>query len=172
MDEQGAADLYHAERKLLTDVGGWSLSDDQRHLSFVSAIERDGVVVEGATFHGGTVRTIADRAVRFQISVISERTQRLQPICRIEWRPLRPHNNKQLGPEALRGLPIRDSHIHCFDLNRLHGDVWHQRNLPVAEPIEPDPDSYRRFLDIVREKFRIDNASSIPEPPWEIEAML
>lgn len=89
-------------------------------------------------------------------------------MCRIEWRPLKPHDNKGLGPEEFRMRKITESHIHPFDLNWEHSPPQVRRgNLPIAVPICEAIDSYEEALAFVEKEFRIKGVVGLPAPPWE-----
>lgn len=171
MDEDDLKRLYDADKTLPTDVG-WERSQDERHLKLSSAIAIDGLTIEGLILQAQTPRTHPDRAVCFQLMAIDHATRRYAPFCRLEWRPLKPHNNKNLGPQSLRNISQKTSHLHCYDENRKLGRIWRERNLPVAIPIDPEPKSYKELLDFTREFFKILNVISVPEPPWERDVLL
>lgn len=89
-------------------------------------------------------------------------------ICRMEWRPFNGHNNKGLGPEKWKFREIVCSHHHPFYLNWEASEKAVRRGqLPIAIPIEPDPENFREFLALVGKEFRIKNIQCVSEPPWE-----
>lgn len=110
-----------------------------------------------------------DRALTAQIEYHPEHGPRKGgPICRIEWRPVKTHNNKGVGPEELRFLPQIGSHHHPFELNWTHSETRVRRGeLPIAVPINDDPATYRQALAFVGNEFRIKGVENLSAPPWE-----
>ncbi len=90
------------------------------------------------------------------------------PFCRIEWRPLAAHSNKNIGPLEFRFTQITGSHHHRFDLNWNHSQSQVRKgNLRIAVPIDPDPPTYEDLLAFVGREFRIKGMEEIPVPPWQ-----
>jgi len=91
-----------------------------------------------------------------------------RPIQRLSFRPDHLHVNPLVKtiPRSLRGLrlPANASRFHAWTLNR----EWPRRALDkvaVAEPVEPEPDSFLDALTIFLHHCGIEGA--LPPPPWE-----
>ena len=157
-------ELFEAAKTLTTNPR-W-VDTDSTWFNLGCPIDVDQVTVEGLELRGGAGQTLPDRAVRFQLQLHPARA-RCIPLCRIEWRPISPHTNPNSGPEHLRLLRIDGSHIHGFEINFLEADSrMRRRNLPIAEPLNPDPQSFDDLLDVVAKAFRISGMEKIEAPPW------
>jgi hypothetical protein len=157
--------LVYAE-KTISAVPAW-VERGPDSLEFTTPLEIDGVVLEALALRGRARKSLADREVIFQLEyhhgqIIGG------PVCRIEWRPLSAHNNKGLGPKSLRHMIQSGSHHHRFDLNwKQSPDSVLRGDLPIAVPLNEDPNSFRELLAVVGKEFRIRRIQSITVPPWE-----
>jgi hypothetical protein len=135
-------------------------------LGFTAPLEMENATIEGMQLRGQSRKTLADRAVTFQLEF--HRAQIIGgPICRIEWRPLSAHSNKGKGPAEWRHILQTGSHCHRFDLNWAESVDGVQRGeLPLAVPINEPPD-FSSLLALVGKEFRIDGIGSVTAPPWE-----
>jgi hypothetical protein len=89
------------------------------------------------------------------------------PLGRIDWRPLQPHTNPAGGPYSL--TRISASHFHTFQLNWLEREGrMRTGNLPRAQPLNRDPETFEELLAFVGKEFRINNLKMIERPPWRI----
>ena len=152
--------------KTITAVPAW-VERGPDGLEFTSPLEIDGVVLEALTLRGRARKSLADREVIFQLEY--HHAQIIGgAVCRIEWRPLSAHSNKGLGPRSLRHIIQVGSHHHRFDLNWQHSqDSVLRGDLPIAVPINDDPENFRALLAVVGKEFRIRRIQSITVPPWE-----
>jgi hypothetical protein len=79
-------------------------------------------------------------------------------------------SNAQTPDSVIAHLPkiIRDTHLHSFDRNIRLGlpAVSKELNLPIAEPIVPDPYRINEVFAFVCESFNVSNADQIPSPTW------
>lgn len=160
--------IYWAE-KSLSPSAGWKRRADDESLRMVAPLSVGGASVEGLIFGMRAHLLMPDRALSAQIEYHPPGGGRQGgPICRIEWRPIRPHNNKGVGPEKWRFRTLNGSHHHPFDLNWAHSETGVRRGrLPIAVPIEDDPSTYRQALAFFGKEFRIKGVESLPVPPWE-----
>jgi hypothetical protein len=158
-------DLVEAD-KLIADPADWTRRD--RRLDLKLPLEIDGLVEEGLFLRGCVLETRPDQEVVFQLEYhglsIPGGTG---PLCRIEWNPLRRHNNRGKGPRELRFIEQPGSHIHLF------ADNWSEANgallrdnLPVARPITEPIQSFTECLEFVGNQFRINNISVVKTPEW------
>ena len=89
-----------------------------------------------------------------------------EPLSRLEWRV--GHTNPNLGPPEYRLLECPGTHFHSFDLNYIDGeDRMRRSNLPLAEPVEPDPDTFEELLAFGRKSLRISDLDEISRPEFE-----
>jgi hypothetical protein len=91
-----------------------------------------------------------------------------RPIQRLSFRPDHAHVNplNKSIPKGLRGLrlPPGASRMYPWTLNR----TWPRPasdNVPVAEPIDPEPESFHSALTIFLRLCGIEG--DLPPPPWE-----
>lgn len=108
-----------------------------------------------------------EEAVTVQLEYEQE-GRRDKAIDRINWRPIHTHNNGNKGPKEHRLREMEGSHHHSFALNWLTSETrLRLRNLPVAEPLVPDPADFKSLLAFVEDVFRIEGLSESSPPPWE-----
>jgi hypothetical protein len=88
-------------------------------------------------------------------------------IDRIDWKPLDAHVNKGVGPPGLRFSRIEGTHRHAWALNAALGVKAVVDDLPVAQPIEPDPGDWDALLQLAATSWRIADLSMVPIPPWQ-----
>jgi hypothetical protein len=154
-------------RKELTVVTGWTPSG--RGVSLVSSFDIDGVTQEGARFRATALPAFPDRNVVLQLE-FHPPTGRGGTFVRIEWRPLRAHSNRGLGPPKYRFRLIGGSQLHSFELNKALGfSMMVRDNLPIAIPLEPEPPDFVTFLNVAGKLFHIIDLDRIPFPPWQLE---
>lgn len=89
-------------------------------------------------------------------------------VARVDARPDKPHINAfwrrfQCPPE------INGSHRHPFAQNATFGrkafDPY--ANLPVAYPLDSEPEHLRDFLHVVEQAFKVDGLVNLPPPPTQ-----
>ena len=142
--------------------------DEVGRLRLTLPVDVGSETVEGLVLRVTARRTMPDKNVMFQLSHQRPFTKEEQ-ICRIDWRPIKPHNNHGRGPAGFRLKKIIGSHHHRFDLNWLEEEgKLRANNLPVAVPIDPDPLGFPQLLDIVSKEFRITNIGGLQVPPWDL----
>jgi hypothetical protein len=153
----------HAAKK--TAIPSDWTEDERGRQRLTLSLEIEGATVEGLFLRATAVRSLPDREVMFQLEYHPAREQ----LCRIDWRPLRPHRNGDVGPKAHRLREITGSHHHSFKLNWIPTkEQMRPNNLPIAEPILPDPSNFQQLLMVVSQEFRIDNLSGVPLPAWDL----
>jgi hypothetical protein len=156
-----------AASKTLILTSGWS-EDAQGRQSMFLSMDIDGATVEGLTLRLVARRSLPDRHVMCQLEYRPP-FQIVEPFCRIDWRPLKPHNNHGRGPEEYRFREMTGSHHHPFGLNwDAQRNQMLKENLPIGVPIDPDPSGFRQLLALVSKEFRITNAEEVPLPSWDM----
>jgi hypothetical protein len=144
----------------------WVIGDSDR-FALSTPLDVDGVTMPEFLLRGAAMVRRADVDVVLQL----ERHPFWGsggPICRMEWNPLRGHTNKGCGPKSLQFKEMKGSHYHPFELNWEHSEKEVRRgNLPIAMPIDPEPENFRQFLALAGKEFRIKNIQSIGVPEWQ-----
>jgi hypothetical protein len=150
------------------------------HLTFTVPLDIDGVTQIGLRLRGRCVRHYPDQNLTFQIEYQFRGLIRLAPVTRIDWRPLKFHQNRNFGPVSLRLLRIHGSHLHLFQENH----DWMTGNglslaenlkaydLPIAAPLASEPDSVSSLVTLVGQCFTIAGMETIPPPPWKAPGLL
>lgn len=158
--------IYHDADKTFPTKPQWKRRDRER-LVLVSPLDIDGVTIEGLLFRATALALRPEESVTFQLEYFPPKRQpRGGPMERIEWRPLRAHNNKMLGPPHLHNVLQRCTHHHDFQLNWTHSQTAVRKgDLPISIPIEPEP-SLNEILEFVGKAFRISPIGWVPPPPW------
>jgi hypothetical protein len=162
-------EFYNAKKEISVSQPKW-IGGQRQSLTFTVPLSVNGTSVGGYALIGNTKIDIPNRDVVLLIvhTVPSIKGKGIN-LGRAEWRPLSGHNNKSRGPQLWQNVEIKCSHVHDFyDNIKWAEDLWIERKLPIALPIEPEPKTYSEFLGIVGDKFNISNISSIPEPPWDV----
>lgn len=137
-------------------------------LVLIAHLDVDGVTVQGVRLKGTARKSLPDEVVTFQLEYHAPRG-RGGAICRVEWRPLKGHNNKAMGPPEWRNHLISGCHLHGFDMNWTWAAKHVRRgNLPIAAPIVNPPTSYSDLLAFVGKEFRINGVEALDLPPWQL----
>jgi hypothetical protein len=140
---------------------------DRNAFRLVSPLDVEGVTIEGLTFRATAITIRPDESVTFQLEYKSPRQSKGGPFARYEWRPLRGHNNKQIGPVELRNKVQRGSRLHDFWLNWKHSPpAVRKGHLPLSVPCE-EPASFEAAVAFVGKAFRISLIEWVQTPPWE-----
>ncbi|MGD0187014.1 MAG: hypothetical protein ABSC25_17430 [Roseiarcus sp.] len=157
---------FIAAEKTLSATPEWFVQDSE-WLGFSCPLDVDHVTISGYRICGKAMLCQADQHVILQMENHTP-SGRGGAITRIEWRPMNYHNNKGLGPLEYRFREIRCSHLHPFDLNwTLDAKAVRRGHLPIALPINPDPENFREFLALVGREFRIRDIQRVGTPPGQ-----
>jgi len=160
--------LFNA-KKALARFPGWSEPEPETdYIWFNAPIEIAGVVETSFVLHGGCIRTVPDRNVTFELRCSAPSKKRTMPIARIEWRSLQGgHSNRRRKGSAASGKRVSETHHHSFDLNWIESERrMRSGNLPQAEEIDQEIQSFESLLDCVGKLFRINNMRIVTCPPW------
>jgi hypothetical protein len=137
------------------------------YLVLVTPLDMDGVTVEGLRLRVTARKSLPDEQVTLQMEYRNPAGEG-GPFARIEWRPLRPHDNKGFGPPEWRHRKMYGTHHHSFAENWLWCQQQVERGrLKVALPIDPDAPSFTALLAVAAQEFRIPDLTSIAAPGWE-----
>ncbi|WPZ32535.1 hypothetical protein T8K17_14930 [Thalassobaculum sp. OXR-137] len=157
-----------AAYKVIPGTPKWEFRDAER-LTLVSALDIDGITIEGLRFRSTAFVRLPQECVTFQLEYLPPRSNvKGGAFERLEWRPLKGHNNKGIGPPELQHFQQQGTHHHLFDVNwRAQAKRVRRGELPISIPVDPDPASFEEVLALVGEKFRINNIHVVVPPPWE-----
>jgi hypothetical protein len=159
-------DLFFAEKRLSGELQ-WVDGHREGTFVLVCPLEIEGVTMEGLRLRASALKFLPDEELCIQMEFHGRR-QKFEPMCRFEWRPLSPHDNKGRGPAEFRFRKIRGSHTHPFEMNLAESmRSTRSRNLRIAIPVVPDPATFEDALEFAGKEFRINNMRSIPRPLWQ-----
>lgn len=150
-----------------SDEGGWT--------RFQVPLAIGGVTEAGLVLDGGTYQHHPDRNVCFELGAVGFGGHRRIPLIRVEWRSLRGgHSNERKngceGEWAGRRVPA--THIHTFEGNwRPETQRMRKGDLPCAEPIDEDIQSFESLRSYVGRRFRISNIEIVPRPDWRYDLL-
>ena len=160
--------LVTAEKTLSTPIA-W-VRDDQGDFRFTRPLDIDGITQEGLFLFGRAVSILPDRDVTLGLRWADARA-RGGPFDRLDWKPIHIHNNKGLGPPALRHVLIEGTHRHPLADNAALAMGLTEairQNLPVAAPVEPEP-GWRAFLAEAARCWNMPGLHDTPGPPWQYD---
>lgn len=163
--------LVGAQKALVSRVK-WTVpdSDEGGFTRFQVPVEIDGITEAGLVLDGGAYTYHPDRNVCFELAAVGMGHHRRIPLIRVEWRSIRGgHSNKRRrgceGPWAGKRVPA--THIHTFEANWLAARQQMRRgDLPCAEPISEELQTFEDVREFVGRSFRINNISVVPRPDW------
>ena len=159
-------DPFFAEKRLSGELQ-WVDGHREGTFVLVCPLEIEGVTMEGLRLRASALKFLPDEELCIQMEFHGRR-QKFEPMCRFEWRPLSPHDNKGRGPAEFRFRKIRGSHTHPFEMNLAESmRSTRSRNLRIAIPVVPDPATFEDALEFAGKEFRINNMRSIPRPLWQ-----
>lgn len=163
--------------KTLALTPKWAELDDQ--FTFTVPLDIGGVTQVGLRLRGKCSRDYADQNLTFQIEYQFKGITKPVPVARIDWRPLKPHRNRNIGPIEWRLAYFHLSHIHPFQENHdwmvgngqpLADNI--KQNLPIAMPLDAEPDGVVALLTVMGRIFNIEGVGAIPAPPWKAARLL
>lgn len=162
-DPQRLAELVSAA-KTLTGPPAWA--EDGRNLRFTATVDIEGITEPGLVLAGRASATIVDRHVSLML-VYHNALNLGGAIDRIDWKPVDAHVNKGVGPSRLRFNRIERTHRHSWELNATLGVKAVVNDLPVAEPVDPEPQDWGSLLHLAATCWRFADLSMVPAPPWQ-----
>ncbi len=158
--------ILYAASKTVSASAKWKFRDSE-WMVLVVPLDIDGVTVEGLSFRATAMRKRPDEAVTFQLEYAPPLGRaKGGPFARVDWKPLRPHNNKKIGPAEFHDIPQTGSHHHDFWLNWRHSEqAVRKGSVDISIPIVPEM-SFEEIVAFVGKEFRILNINSLPKPEW------
>jgi hypothetical protein len=145
----------------------WSEAEPETdYIWFDVPIMIGGVVEAQVIFHGGCYRLRPDYHVTFELRAINGRKK--TPLQRVDWRSLSGgHRNKVREGSEVSGKRLTPSHIHHFFLNYSEAeDRMRGSNLPMADDLPQEIQSFESLREFVGRAFRISNIHVVSTPPW------
>jgi hypothetical protein len=164
-------DFWNLEKEFPSDSFDWRESGNNRSLRISIPLVVDGIIQEGFSFEGHTKKDLPEHNVTFLLKY-NEPSGKARGVVlsRVDWRPLHEHNNHEKGPRNLRNIIQSGSHYHDFESNfSLRENVWINKRLPIASPINPDLADFQELLDFVGQSFKIPNIWLVQAPIWTTE---
>ncbi len=158
---------FLAADKMLNTSVRWTDTDGD--LRFTATLEIGGITEEALLLFGRATASMPDAAVTLGLRWTGT-PGRYSHFDRIDWRPVHVHNNKGMGPVNLRFRLIEGTHHHplgqnaALEIGLLKAMA---ENLPIAEPVLPEPISWEAFLAIAARRWRIHDLFNTPYPPWQ-----
>lgn len=157
-------------QKAIAQFPGWSEPEDETGYCWFNApLAITGVIEQGFVLHGGYLKEVYDANVTFELNFTIPGQRKRCPIARIDWKALRGgHSNPKRSGIAVSGQRVSDSHHHAFDLNWVESESRMRfGNLPMAEDIPQEIQSFESLLPFVGKSFRINNIDVVTPPKWE-----
>lgn len=141
-------------------------SSDAQQLEIVNLIgDANCVSIEGLRLR---IQAWRERPLT-DVTATLELVRGYESVClaRVDMRPTSPHVNVHWRRFKLVH-EIEGSHVHPFDMNaKLGRDAFAPAgNLPVAVPLDPEPESFAEFVAMVEALFKIDGTAQLRGPDW------
>lgn len=155
--------------KALARFPGWSEPEPETdYIWFNAPVEIGGFVEAGLQLHGGTISTIPNRHVVFELQAFVPGYSKRKAVMRAEWRSLTGgHTSPRRSGVDTAGERVGDTHLHPFDLNWSATEGRMRRgNLRQAVCFEQDFQSFESFRDGIGIRFGISNIDIVAPPPW------
>ena len=164
-----AFDALFNSNKLISRTPAWTRSKPQNSaLWFDTELEIDGVTEANFTLHGECRIDLPDMNVGLELVYRSANGFRRHSLARLDWRALRGGHSNQRRKGWPRPVPrTSDTHYHSFQLNWVDGTKMLPGDLPVADEIDGELQSFESMRSLAGILFRISNIDIVPRPPWE-----
>lgn len=134
--------------------------------SFEARVKAASVLPRGVWFRI-VVRNVSRMTATFQLDCDDIGNQSHIPLYRLDWRPLRPHTNGDLGPPELHGLFFDSGVTHehfCFDHVSPGQEMLRAEGVQSARRPRKDFDEFHAALSHVCDTLKLANCGDIPEP--------
>ena len=155
--------------KAIRSPADWSLRAKGK-LDLKLALSIDGLTIEGLWLKCCAIEHLPEQEVVFMLLYDGVGVPGVHGnacLSRVEWNPVRGHDNKGRGPRELRHVQQSGTHVHYFKDNWNDKDECLMRgNLPVARPVIESIQGFSACLDFVGKLFRINNIIEIKAPEW------
>ncbi len=144
---------------------GWQPPDAGGFIRWSTPLDIAGATVEGLFLYVRCLRSEPGRDVSFVLA--HEPAGKSEHIDRIDWRPIKAHVNRFIGPAEYRGLRINGSHRHHLLLNTKDDGTLRGNNLPIAAPLESEPKNFEELVAFVAACYNIAGLGNLLAPAWE-----
>jgi len=137
---------------------------------FQTVLDIGGITEAGLVLTGLAFADYPDRAVCFELILSAHGGYRKIPLFRLEWRSLKGgHSNQRrhgcAGPWGQKRVPA--THMHTFQANwEPEKERMKRGDLPCAEPIGEEIQSFEQFRSFVGTSLNINNIGIVPRPDW------
>lgn len=155
---------FVVEAKTLSVPVSWIT--EGRNFRFQVPLDIDGITEPGLTLIGRASTAVADRHVSLNLAYRTPEGAG-GTFERLDWRPIDPHNNKGDARADLAWTQISGTHHHPWALNEHLRMEEALDDLPVAEPVQPEPTTWTELLRVAARIWKIDGLQDLPLPPWE-----
>lgn len=156
-------DFVTAAKTLAVPVA-WTT--EGRNFRFQVPLDIDGITEPGLTLIGRASTAVPDRHVSLNLSYRTPEGAG-GTFERLDWRPIDAHNNKGNARADLAWRQISGTHHHQWALNQHLRMEEALDDLPVAEPVQPEPTTWGELLRVAARVWQIDSLQHLPLPPWE-----
>lgn len=132
-----------------------------------ASLENGDGLIQNASFHARCSARMPDELVRLMLLTI-DASGKERCFARVEWRSS-PHPNLKAVCGEFRGLSAGRTHYHdpCLHRGLSLDEFFGVNDLPIAVPIDPEPETYRELLEIAAGLLHIENLRELEEPPWQ-----
>lgn len=158
-------------RKELGRSPSWDELSDGRYAFFTTPLTfAEDMTETGLQVRVKVSRRFIDRDAAIQLEYRPAGRRSIEPLWRIEWRPIGVHQNGDCPPD-LAMARLTGTHQHRFDDNYLEGENrMRSNNLPAARPIEAEIGSLSKFIEFSGDLFNIVDVERIflPEFPGDL----
>jgi hypothetical protein len=158
--------------KAIAQFPGWSEPEPETGYCWFNApLMIAGVVEQCFVLHGGYLKHVPEANVSFELRATKPGAKRTVPMARVDWRAVRGgHTNPRRPGSPVSGLRTSASHHHSFALNWIaHEGRLRKGNLPMAEDIDQEIQSFESLRAAVGILFRINNIDVVGTPKWEYD---
>lgn len=162
-----------AARKEIDVFQGWSEPEsDSGAMWFNAPLSVGGVTEQNFILAGLALKNAVDCNVCFEIRIGLTKKRKIA-LARYEWRSLRNgHTNPRRSGHALSGKRVGATHYHRFEDNWIEKDKrMRAGNLPFADDVEEEPQSFEELRVNVGNLLRINNIEVVEPPKWEYDLL-
>ena len=137
-----------------------------RNFRFQVPLDIDGITEPGLTLIGRASTAVPYRHVSLNLAYRTPEGAG-GTFERLDWRPIDAHDNKGNARADLAWMQISGTHHHAWALNEHLKMEETLDDLPVAEPVQPEPATWAELLRVAARVWKIDGLQDLPLPPWE-----
>lgn len=166
LDQSTGALLRHFVTAAKTVAVPFSWTTEGRNFRFQVPVDIDGITEPGLTLIGRASTSLPDRHVSLNLDYRTADGAG-GVFERLDWLPKDEHYNKGNAKADLAWLRISGTHHHPWTLNEHLKLEDALDDLPVAEPVLPEPTTWAELLRFAAKVWNLDGLEDLPLPPWE-----